>query len=213
MRVRDFMKKEVITVEPQTPILDALDIMKKNNIRHLPVVQNGKFSGFVTRGMLRDASPSDATSLSIHELNYLIAKMTIEKIMLKKPITISPDLPVEEAIWLGQQHGVGAFPVLEDKNLVGIITSSDISGVVASALGVGESGSKRITIDASGKRFGYLKDLVQLLDSHKTPMLSMMGIERSQKGNWYIILRLKTEDASAAVEDLKANGFNVTDVT
>jgi acetoin utilization protein AcuB len=139
--------------------------------------------------------------------------MTIEKIMLKKPITISPDLPVEEAIWLGQQHGVGAFPVLEDKNLVGIITSSDISGVVASALGVGESGSKRITIDASGKRFGYLKDLVQLLDSHKTPMLSMMGIERSQKGNWYIILRLKTEDASAAVDDLKANGFNVTDVT
>jgi len=213
MRVRDFMKKEVITVEPQTPILDALDIMKKNNIRHLPVVQNGKFSGFVTRGMLRDASPSDATSLSIHELNYLIAKMTIEKIMLKKPITISPDLPVEEAIWLGQQHGVGAFPVLEDKNLVGIITSSDISGVVASALGVGESGSKRITIDASGKRFGYLKDLVQLLDSHKIPMLSMMGIERSQKGNWYIILRLKTEDASAAVEDLKANGFNVTDLT
>ena len=213
MRVRDFMKKEVITVEPQTPILDALDLMKKNNIRHLPVVQNGKFSGFVTRGMLRDASPSDATSLSIHELNYLIAKMTIEKIMLKKPITISPDLPVEEAIWLGQQHGVGAFPVLEDKNLVGIITSSDISGVVASALGVGESGSKRITIDASGKRFGYLKDLVQLLDSHKIPMLSMMGIERSQKGNWYIILRLKTEDASAAVEDLKANGFNVTDVT
>ena len=213
MRVRDFMKKEVITVESQTPILDALDIMKKNNIRHLPVTKDGKFSGFVTRGMLRDASPSDATSLSIHELNYLIAKMTIEKIMLKKPITISPDLPVEEAIWLGQQHGVSAFPVLEDENLVGIITSSDISGVVASALGVGESGSKRITIDASGKRFGYLKDLVQLLDSHKTPMLSMMGIERSQKGNWYIILRLKTEDASAAVEDLKANGFNVTDVT
>jgi acetoin utilization protein AcuB len=213
MRVKEFMKKEVITVEPQTPILDALDIMKKNNIRHLPVTKDGKFSGFVTRGMLRDASPSDATSLSIHELNYLIAKMTIEKIMLKKPITISPDLPVEEAIWLGQQHGVGAFPVLEDENLVGIITSSDISGVVASALGVGESGSKRITIDASGKRFGYLKDLVQLLDSHKTPMLSMMGIERSQKGNWYIILRLKTEDASAAVDDLKANGFNVTDVT
>ncbi|NIS38688.1 CBS domain-containing protein, partial [Candidatus Saccharibacteria bacterium] len=64
MRVRDFMKTEVITVEPKTPIMDALDIMKKNNIRHLPVTQNGKFSGFVTRGMLRDASPSDATSLS-----------------------------------------------------------------------------------------------------------------------------------------------------
>jgi acetoin utilization protein AcuB len=213
MRVRDFMKKEVITVEPETPIMDALDVMKKNNIRHLPVTENGVFSGFVTRGMLRDASPSDATSLSIYELNYLISKMTIKRIMIKDPITISPDLPVEDAIWLGQQNGVAAFPVLEDKKLVGIITQSDISGVVADALGAGEGGNKRITIDASGKRFGYLKDLVQLLDTHKIPMLSMIGVERSKKGDWYIIVRLKTEDASAAVEDLKANGFNVTDVT
>jgi acetoin utilization protein AcuB len=213
MRVRDFMKKEVITVEPQMPILDALDIMKKNKIKHLPVTQKGKFKGFVTRGMLRDASPSGATSLSIHELHYLISKLTIGKIMLKKPITVSPDLPVEEAIWMGQEHGVSGFPVLEDQNLVGIITQSDITGVVANALGVGESDSKRITIDASGKRFGYLKDLVQLLDSHNIPLLSMMGIERSKKGNWYIILRLRTEDASAVAGDLRKNGFNVTDVT
>ena len=213
MRVKDFMKKEVITVEPVTPVLDALDIMKKNKIKHLPVTQKGQFKGFVTRGMLRDASPSGATGLSIHEIGYLISKLTVEKIMIKKPITVSPDLPVEEAIWMGQEHGVRAFPVLEDQNLVGIITQSDITGVVARALGVGENDSKRITIDASGKRFGYLKDLVQLLDSHNIPMLSMMGIERSKKGNWYIILRLRTEDASAAVKDLRENGFNVTDVT
>jgi hypothetical protein len=61
--------------------------------------------------------------------------------------------------------------------------------------------------------FGYLKDLVELLDSHNIPMLSMMGIERSKKGGWYIILRLRTEDASAVAEDLRQNGFNVTDVT
>lgn len=213
MRVKDFMKKEVITMEPQTPILDALDIMKKNKIKHLPVTQDGEFKGFVTRGMLRDASPSDATSLDIYEISYLISKLTIGKIMIKEPITVSPDLPLEEAIWMGQEHDVRAFPVLEDQNLVGIITQSDISGIVANALGVGESDSKRITIDASGKRFGYLKDLVQLLDSHKIPMLSMMGIERSKKGNWYIILRLRTGDASAVAEDLRENGFNVTDVT
>ncbi len=213
MRVRDFMKKEVITVAPETPILEALDIMKQRKIRRLPVTKNGALVGFVTRGMLRDASPSDATSLSIYELNYLVAKMTVEQIMLKKPMTVSPDVPVEEAIWLGTQHGIGAFPVMEDKKLVGIITQSDISGMVANALGAGESDSKRITIDASGKRFGYLKDLVELLDAHNIPMLSMMGIERSKKGNWFIILRLRTEDATAAAEDLKKNGFKVTDVT
>ena len=213
MRVREFMKKEVITVEPKTRIMDALDTMKKNNIRHLPVIKDGKLVGFVTRGMLRDASPSDANALSIYEVNHLMMKLTIEKVMLKEPITVSPDLPVEEAIWLSRQHGVNAFPVLEDKNLVGIITQSDISAVVANALGAGDTGSKRISIDASGKRFGYLKDLIQILDSHKIPMMSMMGIERSQKGDWYIIIRLKTEDASAAVENLKENGFKITDVT
>jgi acetoin utilization protein AcuB len=213
MRVKDFMIKDVITVDPQTPIMDALDLMKKNNIRRLPVTQKGELKGFVTRGLLRDASPSDATSLSIYELNYLISKMTVDKIMIKDPMTVSPDLPVEEAIWKGKEHGIGAFPVMDGNSLVGIISQSDITGVVANALGVGESDSKRLTIDASGKRFGYLKDLVQLLDSHQTPMLSMMGVEKQKKGDWYIILRLRTEDATAAAEDLKANGFNVTDVT
>jgi acetoin utilization protein AcuB len=213
MRVRDFMKKEVITVEPETRVMDALAIMKKHNIRHLPVVKRGKFVSFVTRGMLRDASPSDANALSIYEVNHLLMKLTIGKMMLEEPITVSPDLPVEEAIRLSLHHGVNAFPVLEDKNLVGIITQSDVSAVVANALGVGDSGTKRISINASGKRFGYLKDLIQILDSHKIPMMSMMGIERSQKGDWYIIIRLKTEDASAAVENLKKNGFKITDVT
>jgi len=213
MRVRDFMKREVAVVEPKTRIMDALTLMKKNNIRHLPVLKGEKLVGFVTRGMLRDASPSDINALSIYEVNHLMMKLTVEKIMLKEPITVSPDLPVEEAIWLSQQHRVNAFPVLEDKNLVGIITQSDFSAVVAKALGVGSTGTKRISIDASGKRFGYLKDLVQVLDSHMIPMMSMMGVERSQEGDWYIIIRLKTEDASGAVESIRENGFKITDVT
>ena len=64
MRVKDFMKKEVITMEPQTPILDALDIMKKNKIKHLPVTQDGEFKGFVTWGMLRDASIFTKSAIS-----------------------------------------------------------------------------------------------------------------------------------------------------
>jgi CBS-domain-containing membrane protein len=207
------MKREVAVVEPKTRIMDALTLMKKNNIRHLPVLKGEKLVGFVTRGMLRDASPSDINALSIYEVNHLMMKLTVEKIMLKDPITVSPDLPVEEAIWLSQQHRVNAFPVLEDKNLVGIITQSDFSAVVAKALGVGNTGTKRISIDASGKRFGYLKDLVQVLDSHMIPMMSMMGVERSKEGDWYIIIRLKTEDASAAVESIRENGFKITDVT
>lgn len=213
MRVRDFMKTEVITVDVKTPIMAALETMKHNKIKRLPATKKGKFVGLITRAMIRDASPSQATSLSVYELNYLISKMEVGDIMVKKPITISPDLPVEEAIWLGKKHGIGAFPVLEKDELVGIITQSDISGVVSDALGLGERDSKRITIDAAGKRFGYLKNLIDTLDSHKIPIMSIMSVPKSEKGDWFLILRVKTGDAAVAVEDLKKRGFKVTDVT
>lgn len=213
MRVEDFMKKEVITADVKTPVMAALETMKHNKIKRLPVTKGGKFVGLVTRSMIRDASPSAATSLSVYELNYLISKMTVGDIMVKDPITISPDLPVEEAIWLGKEHGIGAFPVFDKNELVGIITESDISGVVSSALGMGESDSKRITIEASGKRFGYLAELLEVLDSHRIPLMSIMSVPKSEKGDWYLILRVKAKDAGVAAEDLKSNGFNVTDVT
>ena len=213
MRVRDFMKTEVITVDVKTPIMAALETMKHNKIKRLPATKKGRFAGLITRAMIRDASPSQATSLSVYELNYLISKMEVGDIMVKKPITISPDLPVEEAIWLGKKHGIGAFPVLEKDELVGIITQSDISGVVSDALGLGERDSKRITIDAAGKRFGYLKNLIDTLDSHKIPIMSIMSVPKSEKGDWFLILRVKTGDAAVATEDLKKRGFKVTDVT
>lgn len=211
MKVRDFMKKEVITVDINTPIMAALETMKHNKIKRLPVTKNSKFAGLVTRSMIRDASPSKATSLSVYELNYLISKMTVGDIMVKEPIVISPDLGVEEAIWLGKKHGIGAFPVIENNNLLGIITESDISGVVANALGLGDRDSKRITIDASGRRFGFLKDLIEVLDNNHIPLLSIMSVLKSGKDDWFLVLRLKTKDASIAAEDLKKKGFKLLD--
>jgi len=213
MWVRDFMKKDVITVDVNTPIMAALEIMKHNKIKRLPVIKNRKFVGLVTRAMIRDASPSEATSLSMHELNYLISKMTAGDIMVKEPITISPDHPVEEAIRLGMEHGVGAFPILENGELVGLITESDISGVVSEALGLGEDDSKRITIEASGKRFGFLKGLVEVLDEHKIPLMSIMSIPKSQGGDWFLVLRVNSKNASLAAEDMKKKGYKVADVT
>ncbi|MGD2269897.1 MAG: CBS and ACT domain-containing protein [Desulfobacterales bacterium] len=213
MRVRDFMTNDPITVDVKTPIMEALDIMKNNKVKRLPVTKGGEFVGLVTRNMIRDASPSEASSLSVHELNYILFKMTVDYLMVKKPVTVAPDLPVEEAIWLGIQHGVGALPVLEGDRLVGVITESDISRIVIEALGVGQTDSRRITIDASGKRFGYLPDLVRVLDTHRIPILSLMGIPKSGKKDWTLILRLNTKDAARAVEDLKKEGFTVTDVT
>jgi acetoin utilization protein AcuB len=213
MRIKDFMKKEVVTVDINTPIMSALETMKLNKIKRLPVTKNGKFVGLVTRAMIRDASPSSATSLSVYELNYLISKMKVGDIMLKDPITITPDQSVEEAIRLGVDHGIGAFPILEKGNLVGIISESDIAWVVSRALGLGESDSKRLTIEVSGKQFGNLNKLVETMDSHKIPIMSLMSVPEGKGKKWSLMLRVRAKDINALVKDLKKKGFQISDIT
>jgi acetoin utilization protein AcuB len=98
MRIRDLMSTNVVTITEDTSIDDAKKIMDAHKIRRLPVMKKDKLVGLVTKHMLLEAAPSPATSLSIHELHYLLAKMTVKEIMVKKPYTISPDMAPEEAL-------------------------------------------------------------------------------------------------------------------
>jgi acetoin utilization protein AcuB len=98
MLVGERMKKLVITVTKDVPIQEALAMMKRDKFRRLPVVdERGKLIGIVTESDLLNASPSDATSLSVWEINYLLSKITIEKVMTTRVITVAEDTPIEEA--------------------------------------------------------------------------------------------------------------------
>ncbi len=211
MKVREFMKTDLITVDPKTPIMEAQKTMREKKIKRLPVMKKDKLVGLVTKHMLLEATPSSATSLSVYELNYLLSKMTVDEIMVKDPITIPPDYPVEAAIWLGKKHGIGAFPVMDDGKLVGIITESDITGVLSEVLGL-ESEGVRITVEGLGGQLGELRDIIGVLDDHKSPLLSIISIPRQKKGNWIVVLRVRGSDAEGIVKDLEKKGFKVTDV-
>jgi len=209
MRIRDFMSTNVVAVDEKTSIHDAKKIMDAHRIRRLPVMKKGKLVGLVTKHMLLEASPSPATSLSIHELQYLLAKMTVKDIMVKRPYTISPDTPAEEALQLGQEMGYGAFPVMEDGRLVGMVTESDIVRLMTRVLGVREKG-RRIDIKAT-KDFGNMQRIMKILDDHKTVLLSMMTLPPEHEDeDWLVVLRLKSEDAEPIAKELKSSGFNVT---
>lgn len=133
--VKDWMTKNVVTVTPNTTLPDAHRIMKERKIRRLPVVDDhGHLVGIVTRGDIREASPSDATTLSIYELNYLLAKLTVDKIMTKNPVTVSPDTLVKDAARLMLEHKIGGLPVVENGKVVGIITESDIFRIMVQRL-------------------------------------------------------------------------------
>ena len=209
MRIRDVMTRNPITVTPDTLVLDAQKIMKQNNIRRLPVVEKGKLVGIITQHDLLEASPSPATSLSIHELNYLLSKMQVKEIMKKNPLTLTPETPFEEALKIGQEKKIGSFPIMEDGKLVGITTESDAVRLLIRALGLNEEGS-RITIEGLGGKLGDLQKIISIVDQHKTVILSMISSPRPEKKDWMIVFRLKTTDPDPIVADFRKAGFNVT---
>lgn len=129
--VRDWMTREVVVVAPETTLPEAHHLMNDNQIRRLPVMKNGQLVGIVTRGDVRGAEASDATSLSIWELQHLIARIKVKEIMTPDPITISQDSTIGEVAQVMLDYRISGLPVVDsDGKLVGIITESDIFRIV-----------------------------------------------------------------------------------
>src|SRR5215471_19053132 len=126
MRVRELMTGAVITVGPDMPVLDARHLMLKQRIRHLPVTEGRKLLGIVTDRDIRLNLPSQATSLSVWEVNHLLAKLTVGEVMTKSVISVGPDRPARAAAQLMVDHQIGALPVEDTGRLVGIITETDL---------------------------------------------------------------------------------------
>jgi acetoin utilization protein AcuB len=125
--IRDWMTSDVITITPDTPITQAHQIMKKNHIRRLPVVEENILKGIVTIGDVREASPSGATTLSIWELNYLWSQLAVKDVMSSRAFTVTADEPMINAAKLMLDHKISGLPVVDEKNaLIGIITESDV---------------------------------------------------------------------------------------
>lgn len=126
-KVSEWMTSNVLTTRRNTSISSAHQVMRENNIRRLPVVENNKLVGIITIGDVREASPSDATTLSIWELNYLWAQLTVEKVMSRNVYAVKPDTLMLDAAEIMLEHKVSGLPVLNEHNeLIGIITESDI---------------------------------------------------------------------------------------
>ncbi|KXK13438.1 MAG: signal transduction protein [Chloroflexi bacterium OLB15] len=130
-KVRQCMTSPAISVTPNTTLHEAKKIMLEHHIRHLPVVKNQELVGILSSGDVRRASPSDATSLSVWELNYLWEQILVESSMTTKVISVHPDTPVLEAARLLAEHRFGCLPVVDaNKHLQGILTEIDILRLV-----------------------------------------------------------------------------------
>jgi acetoin utilization protein AcuB len=125
--VREWMSAPAEVVGTDTTVADAYSIMMRKGIRRLPVVDGERLVGIVTLGDLREARPSPATSLSIYELNYLLAKLAVGQVMTHNPFTITANTPIQQAARIMLARKVSGLPVLDEAGrVVGIITESDI---------------------------------------------------------------------------------------
>jgi acetoin utilization protein AcuB len=195
MLIKERMKHPVITVKPDMPIMDALNMMKREGVRRFPVVDpHGNLVGIVSNKDLLNASPSDATSLSVWEINYLMSKIKVEDVMTKEVITVHEDTPVEEAAYIMALNKIGGLPVTragaaENHAIVGIITETDLFKIMLEMMGAREPGVRLTALVR--EQVGELAIITEVIAKEKGNIIALglfFGEESTHR-----ILTLKVE--------------------
>ena len=174
MLVQNWMSEKVITVDVNDSMQDAMRLLKENDIRMLPVMKSDKLAGIVTDRDLKRASASDATSLEIHELLYLVSNIKIQAIMTKDPVTVPFDFTVEEVAEVLLENKISGAPVVDyDGKIVGTITQMDLFRVLISLTGVGKKGIQfAFQLE---DRPGSIKEIADVIRKHGGRMVSILS--------------------------------------
>lgn len=206
MLVRDVMQSKLVTVSPKTTLPQAMRLAAERRVRHLPVVEDGELVGIVSDRDLKQSMASPATSLEVHELNYLLNRLAVAEIMTKAVITIGPRSPVEEAARLMLQEKISALPVIDGGQLVGIITETDVLDLLVRALGAGTPSTRLdVLLD---ERPADLVAVVDAIERAGVPIASLVTLE-SRSGLREAVVRVATVNPGPAIVALEARGFAV----
>jgi acetoin utilization protein AcuB len=208
MLVANWMSKNIITIDETDSMQDAMKLLKEHNIRMLPVMKKGKLVGIVTDRDLKRASASDATSLEIHELLYLLTRVKVKDIMTKKVITVPPDFTVEETALVFQKNKISGAPVVDSKGkLVGTITQTDLFRVLISLTGVGKGGIQfGLQIE---DRPGSIKEVADIFRMYGGRMVSILSsYDQVPEGYRKVYIRMRCierSDLNKLIEKLEAS--------
>jgi acetoin utilization protein AcuB len=208
MLVQDVMQSKVITIAPETTLPEAMRLARQRVVRHLLVVEDGELVGIVSDRDLKRAMASPATSLEVHELNYLLDRLRIGEIMTRTVITIGPIFPVEEAARLMVTEKISALPVTDGGKLVGIVTETDVLELFVKAMGAGEPSSRLDVV--LGDRPSALAEVVETVESAGAVISSIMTLANRARLKEAVI-RVATINPGPAIKALEAKGYSVRD--
>ena len=207
MLVKNWMSKPAITIDANASMNDAIKLLKNHNIKMLPVMEKGKLVGIVTDRDLKRASASDATSLEIHELLYLISKIKIREIMTQNPITVPQDYTVEETAEILLKHNISGVPVIDQyREVVGTITQNDIFKILISLTGAEKKGIQ-FGVEVED-RPGSIKEVTDIIREYGGRMASILtSYDMAPEGyrrvyiRMYGIDRFKINKLKEAIEE------------
>ena len=211
MLVRDWMTKEPLVVSPQTSVEEAIRIMRQNRVRHLPVVKKDgdALVGVVTQTDLLQASPSPATSLSVWEINFLLAKMQVRDAMTTSVIVVEEGCPLEEAALVMAEHKIGCLPVVRGQRLVGIITETDLFNLFTEQLGARSTGVRlTLTIEDAKGELARLGGRIAELGGNIIRLTTLPGREPGQA---IVTVKVEDVDQEALVAGLSGLVLEVLD--
>ncbi|MDR2597393.1 MAG: CBS domain-containing protein [Treponema sp.] len=199
MKISKIMTRNPVITHPELSLTDARSLMDKEKISHIPVLnKNNELIGLITRADLLKANPSPATSLDMYEISYLLSKLTVEKLMEKRVITVQENEVVEEAARIMADNGIGCLPVLNGSLLTGIITDTDIFHFFINAYGARHKGI-RITVNFKEKR-GQLAAFAGALAERGGNIVAFVTSEGDDVAHRRATFKI-TEISRAAVEE------------
>jgi len=211
MLVGERMTRNPVTILETASINDGLHLMREWKIRRLPVLDgSGKMVGIVSDKDLLHAAPSPATSLSVYELHYLLAKLTIKQVMSSPVITVDADTPVEEAACVMADNKIGGLPVLQNRALVGIITETDIFKVLLELLGARTPGV-RVTVTVKEAK-GVLAQITRILSDLGANIVSVGAYHGLGADESRITFKLTDVEAAVVRKALDQAGVTVADL-
>ncbi len=211
--IKERIQRNPVTISPDATFFDAWNLIRQKGIRHLPVVdKNGRVVGIVTDRDIRQTAPSSATTLSVHELNYLLGMLKVSAFMTPKEklITITPDTLVEEAVQLMREHKIGCLPVLEEKKLYGIFSETDALDLLTDIFGLKQKGT-RLTIALEDKP-GTMLGILEIFNKYKVNVISLVSPSFMVEGKRVAAVRIKTEEYRGIVKDLEKAGYPVLSI-
>lgn len=211
MFVKDYMSPSPITITTQTPVFEALNIMRKRKIHQLPVLNSrGKLAGLVTELELLTVSPSPASTLSIYEMNYLLSKMTVKDVLAKEAVLVEPSCTIEEAALKMREHSIRCLLVVENDELKGIITQTDVFNALIRTFGLHKAGV-RMVLEVDDK-VGALAGVLNIVKEHNLNILGL-AFRDKEDGTVQVMLRLRAANVDELENSLKQNGISVVYVS